>query len=112
MKWIIKKYRRLFESKNKSQKKIYSKQLIQFQGDAKKCGKHHFCQAKLLLKTPKWRKIKKIIIKFNNFIIDIGQELEKKIPRPARSFKSYVPQSNSTMPIAPINVHELKNPSF
>ena len=68
--------------------------------------------SKIMVKNSEMKEDKKIIIKFNNFIIDIGQELEKKIPRPARSFKSYVPQSNSTMPIAPISVHELKNPSF
>ena len=49
---------------------------------------------------------------FDNFFIDIGPELAKEIPRPARSFESYVPKSNSTMPTGPISVNELKNASF
>ena len=46
---------------------------------------------------------------FNNFFIDIAPELAKEIPRHARSFKSYVPKSNSTMPTGPISVNEIKN---
>ena len=46
---------------------------------------------------------------FNNFFIDIVPELAKEIPRPARSFESYVPISNSTMPTGPISLNELKN---
>ena len=46
---------------------------------------------------------------FNNFFIDIAPELAKEIPRPPRSFESYVPKSNSTMPTGPISLNELKN---
>ena len=49
---------------------------------------------------------------FNNFFIGIGPELAKKIRIPARSFESYVPKSNSTIPTEPISVNELKNAFF
>ena len=45
----------------------------------------------------------------NNFFINIGPGLAKDIPKPARSFESYVPKSNSTLPTGPISVSELKN---
>ena len=49
---------------------------------------------------------------FNNFFIDIGPELAKENPRPARSFESCVPNSNSNMPTGPISANELKNAFF
>ena len=45
---------------------------------------------------------------FNNFFIDITQDLAKEIPRHAISFESYVPKSNSTIPTGPISVNEIK----
>ena len=52
---------------------------------------------------------KQITNKFNNFFIDIGLELPKEIPEPAKSFKSYIPKSNMIMSTGPISVKKLKN---
>ena len=48
-------------------------------------------------------------VTFNNFFVDIGPELAKEIPEPARSFESYIPKSNTIMPTGPISVNEFKN---
>ena len=58
-------------------------------------------------KIGKW-----IAKKINNSFIDIGPELAKEIPRPARSFESYLPKFNTTMPIGTISVNELKKVFF
>ena len=55
---------------------------------------------------------KRIANEYNNFFLDIGRELAKEIPRPAKSFESYVPTSNTTMPAGPISVNESKNAFF
>ena len=55
---------------------------------------------------------KRIANEYNNFFLDIGRELAKEIPRPAKSFESYVPTSNTTMPTGPISVNESKNAFF
>ena len=49
---------------------------------------------------------------FDNFFIDIGSKLIKEIAIPARSFKSYEPESITTLLIEPISVNELKNTFF
>ena len=49
---------------------------------------------------------------FNNFFIDIGPELVKGIPKPAKPFGSYVSKSNAIMSIGLINVNELKKTFF
>ena len=66
-----------------------------------------FIVNKAELNEDKW-----IANEFNNFFIDIGLELAKEIPRPARSFESNVQISNSKMPTRPISVNELKNDFF
>ena len=38
--------------------------------------------------------------------------ITKAIPGPARSFESYVPKSNTTMPAGPIGVNKLRNVVF
>ena len=55
---------------------------------------------------------KQISNKANNFFTDIGPELLKEIPEPARSFESYVPKSNTIIPTRPVSVNELKNDFF
>ena len=51
--------------------------------------------SKTIVNSTEINKDKRIANEFNNFFIDIGPELAKEIPRTARSFKSYVPKSNS-----------------
>ena len=68
--------------------------------------------SKIIVNNIEINEDKRIANEFNNFFISIGPELAKKIPRPARSFESYVTKSNSTMPIGPISVNELKNTFF
>ena len=47
--------------------------------------------------------------RFDNFFIDVGSELAKEIPGPARSCESYMPKSNTTMLTGPISVNYLQN---
>ena len=68
--------------------------------------------SKIIVNNIEVNEDKRIANEFNNFFIDIGPELAKQIPRPARSFESYVPKSNSTMSTGPISVNELKNAFF
>ena len=68
--------------------------------------------SKTIVNSTEINKDKRIANEFNNFFIDIGPELAKEIPRTARSFKSYVPKSNSTMLTGPISVNKLKNAFF
>ena len=67
---------------------------------------------KIVVDNIKVHEEKGIANEFNNFFIDLGPELAKEIPGPAKSFESYVLESNSTMPTGPISVNELKNTFF
>ena len=67
---------------------------------------------KIVVDNIKVHEEKGIANEFNNFFIDLGPELAKEIPGPAKSFKSYVLESNSTMRTGPISVNELKNTFF
>ena len=68
--------------------------------------------SKIIVNNIEINEDKQIANEFINFFIDIGAELAKEIPRPARSFERYVPKSNSTMPKGPISVNEFKNVFF
>ena len=108
----------------KFKKSFTPKQLIQFQGDAKNTwrsmkeviGKGWTIQpllpSKIIINKIEIMEDKRIANQINNCFIDIGPELAKEIPRPARSFKNYVTKSNSTMPTGSISVNELKNGFF
>ena len=69
---------------------------------------------KIIVNKLKINEEKPIANKFSNFFIDIGPELAKVIPEPAKSFESesYIPKSNTIMPTGPIIVNELKNAFF
>ena len=69
-------------------------------------------QSKIIVNNTQINKDKQIANEVNNSFIDIGPELPKEISRPARSFESYVPKSNSTKPTGLISVNELKNAFF
>ena len=64
---------------------------------------------KIIVNNSKINVEKQISNKFNNFFRDIGPELAKEIPEPARSFKSYIPKSKTIMPTRPISANEFKN---
>ena len=47
---------------------------------------------KIIVNKIKINEEKRIANELNNFFIDTGPELAKKIPRPVKSFESYVPK--------------------
>ena len=120
-----KNYRMLFKSvKRNAKEDFYSKQLIQFKGDAKKTWR---IMKEVIVKAQKTQPLFscKIIVnyikiikgkwranEFNNLSINIDPELSKVILRHTRSFKNYVPNFNTTMPTGPTRVHELNNALF
>ena len=87
--------------------------MANYEGSIGKAGKTQpLLPSKIIINNIEIIDNKRIANEFNNLFIDIGPELAIEIPRPARSFESYVPKSNSTMPTGPISVNELKHAFF
>ena len=49
---------------------------------------------------------------FNKFFTNIGSELAKKIPTASRTFESFLNKIDTTMPVDPVTINELKEIFF
>ena len=48
----------------------------------------------------------------NDFFINIGQKLTSQIPKPPKTFETYIYKLNVTMDFEPLSINELKDTSF
>ena len=120
---IYKDYMKLFETMTMNSKwKYYSKKLLKFPCDVQKTwrimkeviGKsklfHSTLPRKIFSKNVSYEE-KHIANSFNHFFINIGPKLVDDIPTAARSFESYIQNTDKTKE-EPITINELKDTFF
>ena len=105
---LYKSYKSLFESVKRNSKRIYySSKILEFKNNAKKSwgvmkeliGKARNTESslpiKLLIEKKEVTEIKDIAEEFNNFFMNVGPNLAKKVPNSSNSFTSFSNQTHS-----------------